>query len=84
MRRDHELLEIDGVVGVLPAVEHVHAGDWEEASIRTAQIAVQRQAMGTRNAARATAIDTARIAFAPNLALFGVASSPIMAASTAL
>jgi len=52
VRCDHELLEIDRIVGVLPAVEHVHARDRQEACICAAQIAIEPQAMRVRGRAR--------------------------------
>ena len=66
----------------LPPLITFMQGTGQEARIRAAQISVERQAMSVA-AARAAAIDTASIAFAPNLALLGVPSSAIMAASTA-
>ena len=47
-RRDHELLDVDAVVGVRPAVEDVHHGDRQQVRVRPAQVAEQRQARGLR------------------------------------
>ncbi len=41
--RDHELLEVDGVVGMLAAVQHVHARHGKRTRVGAAQVAVQRQ-----------------------------------------
>ena len=41
---DHELLEIDIVVGVFAAVEDVHHGDRQSAGAGAAEIAVEREA----------------------------------------
>src|SRR5262249_61333773 len=45
---DHELLEIDVVVGVLAAVEDVHLRHRQVAGVGAAEVAVQRQADGGR------------------------------------
>ena len=41
---DHELLEVDVVVGVHAAVEDVHHGRGQQMGVDTAQVLVQRQA----------------------------------------
>jgi len=47
---DHELLHVDGIFRVLPAVEHVGHRDGESAGAYSAQIPVQRLAgMGRRS-----------------------------------
>jgi hypothetical protein len=43
-RHDHELLEVDVVVGVLAAVEHVHHRHRQHVGVGAADVAVQRQA----------------------------------------
>ena len=40
---DHELLEVDVVVGVHAAVQHVHHRDGEHVGVDPAEVAVQRQ-----------------------------------------
>ena len=47
-RHDHELLEVDRVVGVDPAVDHVHHGHGEHVGVGPAHVAVQRQARARR------------------------------------
>jgi len=44
VRHDHELLEVDRVVGVGAAVEHVHHGHREHVGVDAADVAEQRQA----------------------------------------
>ena len=65
VRRNHELLEIDRIVCVPAAVEDVHAGRYKGRPWAFA-------------AARALAMETARIALAPSFPWFGVPSSWIM------
>jgi hypothetical protein len=77
---DHELLEVDGVVGVLAAVEDVEHGDGEGLGAGAAEVAVEGQARGL-GGGRATAIETPRMALAPSSALLGVPSSSIISAS---
>ena len=43
---DHELLEVDGVVGVLAAVDDVHQRHGQVAGVGAAEVAVERQADG--------------------------------------
>ena len=43
-RHDHELLEVDVVVGVHAAVEDIHHGRGQQMGVDTAQVLVQRQA----------------------------------------
>jgi len=43
-RHDHELLEVDLVVRMLPAVDDVGHGDGEQGGMRSAQVLVQRHA----------------------------------------
>ena len=43
-RHDHELLEVDVVVGMHAAVENVHHGRGQQVSVDAAQVLVQRQA----------------------------------------
>ena len=48
-RHQHELLEIDVVVGVLAAVQHVHHWNGEHVSVRPADVAVERNVeLGSR------------------------------------
>ena len=70
-RHEHELLEVERVVGVRPAVEHVHHRR-RAARARSARRGSGRAA-GRRSsaAAFATASDTPSIAFAPRRALVG-------------
>ena len=56
------------------AVDDVHHRHGQHARADAAQIAVERRRFGDA-AARAVAIETARIAFAPSVPLFGVPSS---------
>ena len=46
VRRNHELLEIHRIVGVLPAIDHIHARDRQPARVGAAQVPVEGQAMG--------------------------------------
>ena len=43
---DHELLEVDRVVGVLPTVEDVHHGHREDVRIGPPDVLVELQALG--------------------------------------
>ena len=43
-RHDHELLQVDVVVGVLAAVQDVHHGHRQHVRVHPAQVAIQRQA----------------------------------------
>jgi hypothetical protein len=43
-RRDHELLQVDVVGGMCAAVDDVHQRDRHERGVRSAEVAVQRQA----------------------------------------
>ncbi len=43
---DHELLDVDVVVGVRAAVEDVHQGDGQDPGVDAAEVAVERQARG--------------------------------------
>jgi hypothetical protein len=45
-RLDHELLEVDGVVGVLAAVQDVEHGHWQSPRRRPTEVAVERKAGG--------------------------------------
>ena len=82
-RDDHELLEVDVVVGVHAAVEHVHHRHRQHVRRRAAEVAVQRQPLARRPAAWAAASETPRIALAPSRDLLGVPSSAISASSSA-
>jgi hypothetical protein len=82
VRHDHELLDLEAVVGVGAAVEDVHERRREHARLRAAEVAVERQAHGLRGRAR-DAIDTPRIAFAPRLLLVLVPSRSSIAWSIA-
>ena len=42
-RHDHELLHVDAVVGVRPAVDHIHLRHRQRHFARTTEVAVQRQ-----------------------------------------
>jgi hypothetical protein len=42
-RHDHEFLDVETVVGVGAAVEHVHHGHGHDARPRPAQVLVERQ-----------------------------------------
>jgi hypothetical protein len=48
VRRNHELLEIDRIVGVLATIEYVHAGYRKRAGICSPKVPVERQPMRTR------------------------------------
>ena len=50
-RHDHELLDIQVVVGVAAAVDDVHHRNRERAGVRAADVAVQRHAEGLRGRA---------------------------------
>ncbi len=80
-RHDHELLEVDAAVGMRAAVEDVHHRDRERRLrlgwIEPAEVRVERHAVRPCAAARASAIETPRIALAPSRPLFGVPSSSI-------
>ena len=71
---DHELLEVDGVVGVRAAVEDVHHRHRQHVRGLAAEVAPQRQPASAA-AAFAAASDTPRIALAPRRPLLGVPSS---------
>ncbi len=43
MRQNHELLKVDGVVGVLAAIDDVHQRHGQNAGIGAAEVAVQWQ-----------------------------------------
>src|SRR5579883_3228273 len=43
VRRDHELLEIDGIVGRLPAIQDVQTRDRQRPRIRAAKVPIQRE-----------------------------------------
>ena len=43
---DHEFLEIDGIVGVRPAIDDVHHRHRKHARLRSAHIAIERQGRG--------------------------------------
>ena len=45
-RHDHELLEVDVVVGVGAAVEDVHHGGGEDAGVDAAEVAIERETEG--------------------------------------
>jgi hypothetical protein len=47
-RADHELLDVDVVVGVRSAVHHVHERNREDARADAAEVAVERQVLGER------------------------------------
>ena len=72
---DHELLEVDGVVRVLAAVEDVHQRHGQHAWRSCRRGSGRAAGPAAFAAAWATASDTPRIAFAPSLPLFGVPSS---------
>ena len=83
-RHDHELLEVDAVVGVRPAVDDVDASARAASTAPTPpQILVEWQLAVIGSRRRATAIDTPRMALAPSLLLFVVPSSSSMTASIA-
>ena len=79
---DHELLRIDGVVGVRAAIQDVHHRHGQQARLNAAEIPIERRRCEIA-AARAAAMETARIAFAPRRPLFGVPSSSIILRSIA-
>ena len=64
-------------------VHDVHHRDWKTISVDPAEESVQPGISKEIDAARAHAIDTARIAFAPSFDLSFVPSALIMARSTA-
>jgi len=71
---DHELLNLEPVVGMLAAVDDVHQRRGEHARTDAAEIAPEGSPT-TSAAARATAMETPRIALAPSFSLFGVPSA---------
>ena len=73
-RDDHELLHFEAVVGVSAAVQDVHERRGQRARVGAAEVAPQRQPTVSA-AARATAIETPSIAFAPSFDLVGVPSA---------
>src|SRR5438105_1260368 len=75
-RKDHELLKVDAVVGVCAAVYDVHHRDLRQVRIAS-EMPMERK---TRRAC-GRASETARIAFAPSIALFGVPSGAISVSS---
>jgi hypothetical protein len=77
---DHELLEVDVVVGVRAAVEDVHHRHGQGDGVDAAEVAVERQAERRVRPRRATASDTPRMALAPSFDLLDVPSSSIIAA----
>ena len=86
-RHDHELLEVDAAVGVRAAVQDVHHRHRQAqravAAEQRRDVRVERHVAAAAAAARASAIETPSIAFAPRRPLFGVPSSSIMKRSTA-
>ncbi len=52
MRHDHELLDLEAVVGVRAAVEDVHQRRRKDARLRAAEVAIERQADRLRRRAR--------------------------------
>ncbi len=82
-RDDHELLEVDRVVGVRAAVQDVHHRHGQNGGRARARERRRRtrRAAGPASAAeaRAAASETPRIAFAPRRDLFGVPSRSIIA-----
>ena len=78
-RNDHELLQVEVVVGVSTAVDDVHHRDGHLEGTHAAEVAVERHASSA--AARATAMETARMALAPRRPLFSVPSSAIIVRS---
>ncbi len=73
-RHDHEFLDLNVVGSVSAAVEDVHHRHRQGLGVAAADVVVKRQDRASA-AAFATARDTPRIAFAPNLVLFGVPSA---------
>jgi len=43
---DHKLLDIQIIVRVLPAIDDVHQGNWQDFRVRSAQIPVQGHVQG--------------------------------------
>jgi hypothetical protein len=80
-RHHHEFLEVDVVIGVRAAVEDVHHRHRQGVRRGPAQVAIERQFARVAEA-RAAAIETARIAFAPRRPLLGVPSRSISRASS--
>ena len=76
-RHHHEFLKVHVVVGVSAAVEDVHHRRGQNVGAGAAEIAIERQAECVAEA-RAAAIETARMAFAPRRPLFSVPSSSII------
>ena len=74
---DHEFLEVHRVVGMRAAVDDVHHRDGQGDGAGAAEVAVERRVLG-RAAARAVAMETARMALAPRRPLLGVPSRAIM------
>ena len=79
---DHELLEVDVVVGVHAAVEDVHHRDGEDVGVRRRRRSGRAASSSSSAAALATASETPRIALAPRRDLFGVPSRSMSARST--
>ena len=82
---DHELLEVDRVVGVGAAVQHVHHRHRQQgaSAVPRARRRSGRAARRRRPPTLAAASETPRIALAPRRDLFGVPSSSIIARSSA-
>ena len=81
-RHDHELLEVDVVVGVRAAVEHVHHRHRQHVGVGAADVAVQRQRRARRPPPWPRPATTPRMALAPSRALLSVPSRSISAWSS--
>ena len=80
VRRDHELLKSTVLSACLPPFRTFRQGTGSVGGIRPSQITIERQSVRGRGRPR-LAMDTARIAFAPNFVLLGVPSASIIALS---
>ena len=65
----HKFLQIQRVISMRTTVDDIHHGHWQKVRVQTAKIAPQRY-FNESAAARATAIETPKIAFAPSRDLF--------------
>ena len=74
-RSDHEFLEVDGVVGMRPAIQDVHHGHGQQRCLRRRRDSGRAADRWSRAAALAVASDTPRMALAPSRFLLSVPSS---------
>ena len=81
-RHQHELLELELVVGVHAAVDHVHHRRRQDVGVRSAEVPVQRLAAASRRPRARRRATTPRIAFAPRADLSAVPSRSSSARST--